>query len=239
MAASVKGWVASNTGLPCFGLVGPGVLATSSGRVVVRVSDGARLYVADALGEVGVATRYLFAGGSVTLTRRVPGAVGSHQALLTGVDGRGVLVDFYENTGDQRSFKSGSSRFSNGVMRGAPGLDERSGESKLVLDSPARLLEVEAVLEQPGPVLIVLTGPALGVPGVRCVAVDDVKYKRTSVAGAVELVVSWTLTPYPTFGVDEWGGSALTWGDCALAGVTWGDSRTIDGLSLALTGGGL
>lgn len=251
----MSAWVATNTGLPSFKLVGPGVLMAGS-RLVARVTGDSVLTVADPLAEVGVPTVYGFAGQSATLTRLIlgHGVVQSHQALITGVNGRGVLVDLYENTGDPRKFKSGSFKYSNGVMRGAPGLDEREGKSRLVLDSPERLAALGDVLEQPGPVLIVLAAPAAGVPGVRCVAVSEVKYLRTGVDGAQQLDVTWESVPYPMDGllstpgpdVPAGGdglagvsGAVLTWGDCEAAGVLWGDVRTIGQISVALTGGSL
>ena len=195
-----RGWVNSDTGLPCFKLEGQGRLETG-GRVVYD-AEGGVAYVADLFAAPGVNTVYTFNGQSVALKRAVKtregGAVfGSSTGLLCG-------VDLYE--GPEESVK-------------------REGGCRVWVDAPDQVWDLLKVLESPGLVSVALSEPALGVPQVRCVLVTKASVERVDARGGHVVDVSWIEKPFPVLRVDAFGGgfsgASATWDSATRLGFKW------------------
>lgn len=233
----MKAWVSKLTGLPSFEVRAPGVLKCGD-RIVARLLGDGVVLLSDAFAECGVVGKYSYSGAESGVARlsRVSLA-GRDGAVVTGLDGRGVAVDLYEDTGDKRSWDSGADEYANGVVRFK--LGKRGGESRFWLDDSSRIERLRCVLEGSGLVLIVLGSPAAGVDGVRCVLVRNVDYLRSSTAGEQRVDVKWLEKPvsdYSHAGVGVAPAPVVTWGDCEGAGMTWGPWSE-RGAAVRLTGG--
>lgn len=214
-----RGWVNSDTGLPCFKLEGQGRLETG-GRVVYD-AEGGVAYVADLFAAPGVNTVYTFNGQSVALKRAVKtregGAVfGSSTGLLCG-------VDLYEGPEESVNVSSGAREYDNGVVRF--GHVKREGGCRVWVDAPDQVWDLLKVLESPGLVSVALSEPALGVPQVRCVLVTKASVERVDARGGHVVDVSWIEKPFPVLRVDAFGGgfsgASATWDSATRLGFKW------------------
>ena len=232
------GFVHSVTGLPSFVVTVPGVLWADD-DVACEVARGVESVgfweFSHVLAPVGQKVSYLYEGedgelyGPVELTRVVPDCPDGGAVVATQ-NGRGVVVDLYEDTGDPLEFENRVSEFENGVVRFKRG--KLSGSSRFVVDTPQRARQVRAVLEAPGLTLISPGQVAAGVDGVRCVLVKRAHYSRLSTEGDRQIDVEWTMKPFP--GMQGRGGlkgpvvPAVTWGDAIRAGKSWGDWTVLE-----------
>lgn len=240
VAPVFRGFVHSVTGLPTFVVDAPGTLKADGEFVCEikqrwqdpRFSPWVFSYV---MAPVGEAVQYTLTTpdgvvhGPVWLTRRA-NRVADGGAVVAPQSGRGVFVDFYEDTGDPLRWENQVSEYENGVIRFKRG--KLTGSSRFIVDTPERVAKVREVLEAPGLTLIALGQPAKGVDGVRCVLVKSARYDRLSPEGDRQIDVEWTMQPFlgprGEWGLDGAVVPSATWGDAISQGRKWGNWTVLD-----------
>ena len=237
---ALLGWVSTATGLPSFRATGPGVLLATDAagtRTVARLTTSRQLMFSDSLARPAFPTVYQLGATHVTLTRaRGDGPDIADTATISDITGRSVVVDFYEDTGDPRAFKSGYSKYANGVLRYGFGLPDVQGESRLYIDGPEKVDELTALLEDNGPVIITLGAPADGVPMVRCVWVREVKRVRNEQGAEFVFDVKWEPQPLPDLPEASGLVPVVTWDMVQASAWRWGDTGTFNAVIHELTG---
>ena len=227
---SLKGWVASHTGLPSFHAVGTGDLLAEHEalgwvrpRLVARVSGEA--LVSDPGAGEGTPTEYRFASDSVVLTRRgIAGSDGGHQ-WVTSADGQ-LLAGVKLVGDDPREYDTGATIFTSALGRQIPrfSLGQKPPTGTLTVLSTLAATEVlreMTVLRSPLWVLHNASAceiPGCDIEGARLIVPQRMRESRTGRVDRAtrEWSIDYSRVPDALAGSDvapPSGVPVVTWGD--------------------------